>query len=95
MAKEELDTLLMHDDFKETTIPLLIFANKMDLKGALTAEQCVDEMQLERIVGRPWKLVSSNGVTGDGLDIGMTWLSETIKPAIRGKYSQYREDFHT
>ena len=92
VAKEELEMLMSHEDVKDSSTPLLIFANKMDLKGALTAEQCVDEMELEKIEGRPWHLVSSNGVTGVGLADGMAWLSETIRPAIRGKHSQLREN---
>ena len=87
VAKEELDNMMSHEDFQKTNIPLLVFANKMDISGALSAEQCVEELEMDKIVERPWQLVSSNGVTGVGLDVGVAWLSDSIKPTIRRRHS--------
>ena len=44
VAKEELATLLDHSDIKGKTVPLLFFANKMDIPGAMTPDICAEEL---------------------------------------------------
>jgi hypothetical protein len=51
VAKDELDTLLSHDDLVRAEIPILCLANKRDKQGALSAMDCVGLMELERITG--------------------------------------------
>ena len=57
VAKEELQQLLGHEAIKNVPIPVLFFANKMDLPGALTAAECAEEMQLDGIREKPWNIV--------------------------------------
>ena len=86
VAKEELDNLIAHPDFKANPeIPILIFANKIDVDGALSSDECSRALELDRITDHPIHIVSSNGVTGLGLPDGMTWLCNELKPALRRK----------
>lgn len=39
-----------------TKVPILFFANKMDLPSALTPVDCVELLDLERIKDRPWHI---------------------------------------
>lgn len=78
VAKEELDELLAHQDIAHTNIPLLVFANKMDLPGASTAVDCMGMLELERITHKSWQIVASNAQSGEGVDVGLDWLADQI-----------------
>jgi len=78
VAKEELDLLLQHQDIARRNIPILFFANKSDCKEALTAVQCTQKMGLDSISNKPWYICASNALTGEGLQIGVNWLTDTI-----------------
>lgn len=41
---------------KGSTVPILIFANKMDISGALTAAECSEALDLQLIKDRPWQI---------------------------------------
>ena len=64
IAKSELDELLKHPDLIYKPIPLLFFANKMDVAGALTPIECSQELELQRISDRPWHIAC--GASADG-----------------------------
>ncbi|XP_051993401.1 ADP-ribosylation factor-like protein 6 isoform X2 [Xyrauchen texanus] len=79
VAKEELDTLLNHPDIKHRRIPILFFANKMDLRDALSAVKVSQLLSLENIKDKPWHICASDAVKGEGLQEGVDWL--------QGKYT--------
>ncbi|XP_030850611.1 ADP-ribosylation factor-like protein 6 [Strongylocentrotus purpuratus] len=79
VAKEELDMLLDHPDIRVRTIPVLFFANKMDLRESLTSVQCSRLLELEKIKNKQWHICASNALTGEGLHEGVQWLSDQIK----------------
>ena len=85
MAKDELEMLLKHKDVVSKRIPILVFANKMDLAGSLTPVECMSLMGLESIVDKPWHIAASNGLTGDGIDDGFQWLGETVNKLSSGR----------
>ncbi|KAI5625969.1 ADP-ribosylation factor-like protein 6, partial [Silurus asotus] len=74
VAKEELDTLLNHPDVKHRRIPILFFANKMDLRDALSSVKVSQLLCLENIKDKPWHICASNAVQGEGLQEGVDWL---------------------
>uniref|UniRef100_A0A3Q0T0Q7 ADP-ribosylation factor-like protein 6 n=1 Tax=Amphilophus citrinellus TaxID=61819 RepID=A0A3Q0T0Q7_AMPCI len=74
VAKEELDTLLNHPDIKHRRIPILFYANKMDLRDALTSVKVSQLLCLENIKDKPWHICATNALTGDGLQEGVDWL---------------------
>lgn len=87
VAKEELEQLLAHADIKQGRAPVLFFANKMDIPGAMTPEECMEEMDLESVIrDKSWHIVPSNALTGSGVIEGIDWMCGQI--ARNGAYSK-------
>lgn len=59
-------------------MPILLFANKMDLEGALSAAECSNELELHNIKDRPWQICACTALTGQGLSDGIAWLMERL-----------------
>ncbi|XP_039261042.1 ADP-ribosylation factor-like protein 6 [Styela clava] len=78
VAKDELDHLLNHVDIKMRKVPILFYANKMDLQDSLSAVKCSQLLGLDHIKNKPWHICASNAKTGDGLQEGITWLSDQL-----------------
>merc|ERR1712187_1053684 len=57
---------------------LLVFANKQDMKGALSREKVTAELGLEGFPRRTWLVQPVCASTGDGLLEGFEWLATTI-----------------
>jgi ADP-ribosylation factor-like protein 6 len=67
---------LAHADLNK--VPIVFFANKMDLPTAITPVECCRKLELEKIVDKPWHIAASNGLTGEGVDAGINWLGEQM-----------------
>lgn len=67
------------DKSSSSAIPILFFANKMDLPKALTPAQISEVLELDKYEAFPWQIVASNGITGQGVEEGIKWLSQYIK----------------
>ncbi|XP_038132327.1 ADP-ribosylation factor-like protein 6 isoform X3 [Cyprinodon tularosa] len=78
VAKEELETLLNHEDIRNKKIPVLFFANKMDLRDALSSVKVSQMLCLENIKDKPWHICASNAIKGEGLQEGLDWLQDQI-----------------
>jgi len=52
VAKYELDTVLDHPKIKQREVPVLLFANKMDLATAMGAGEVAKELGLDAITDR-------------------------------------------
>ncbi|GAA6017166.1 hypothetical protein JCM10207_002558 [Rhodosporidiobolus poonsookiae] len=76
-AREELQFLLADDELRDAL--LLVFANKQDLPGALTAAEVTDKLGLHGMRGRTWFIQSTCATSGDGLYEGLEWLSTSLK----------------
>lgn len=89
VAKDELDGVLQHKSIKDRPIPLLFFANKMDIPGALDPSEVSLMMDLASSTHRAWQIQGSNALTGEGVEEGMNWLiQQLVKPtnaAMRGR----------
>lgn len=70
----ELNTLL--EEEKLTGVPMLIFANKQDLEGALSAKEISEELALVNVRDRAWQINACSAKTGEGLKEGMLWVSD-------------------
>nr|XP_046217075.1 ADP-ribosylation factor-like protein 6 isoform X4 [Oncorhynchus gorbuscha] len=79
VAKEELDTLLNHQDIRSRRLPVLFFANKSDLREAMSLVKVSQLLCLENIKDKPWHICASNAVKGEGLLEGVDWLQDHIK----------------
>jgi len=73
VARNELESMLRHADFPRA-IPILFFANKRDIPGCYNFIQVAEAMALDDITDRPWTIVASNALTGQGLTEGVDWL---------------------
>jgi len=83
VAHEELDQLLAHPDVRERRVPVLFFANKMDVRDAVTIGHCSTVLGLSQIENKPWHICASNAITGEGLDEGINWLTDQIRDVLR------------
>ncbi|XP_051877808.1 ADP-ribosylation factor-like protein 6 isoform X1 [Pristis pectinata] len=85
VAKEELETLLIHPDIKHRQIPILFFANKMDLKDVMSSGMLTQILRLYNIQTKPWFLCLCSALTGEGLLEGMEWLQDRIIEEMKRK----------
>lgn len=76
-ARRELHKIINDREMKDAII--LIFANKQDLKGALTPEEIPEVLGLNRLRDRNWYVQPCVATTGDGLNEGLTWLATNYK----------------
>ncbi len=80
-CKEELDKLLQEERLHGATI--LIFANKQDLPGALSAEQIKRQLDLDRVSTHSWRIQPCSAYTGDHLVQGLDWtVKDVAKPYL-------------
>ena len=56
VAKNELENLMDHSSIKKRGVPILFFANKMDLGIAMNEQEVAKEMQLYDITDRAWHI---------------------------------------
>ena len=77
VAKDELETMLKHPDFRGKQVPILFLANKIDLPDSMSASKISQILGLEALPN-PWQMLGSNAVTGEGLEEGIAWLSEQL-----------------
>ncbi|XP_059489197.1 ADP-ribosylation factor-like protein 6 isoform X4 [Neocloeon triangulifer] len=83
VARDELEALLDHQYIKtKKHLPILVFANKMDVRGALSAVQVSASLGLENISNKPWHICASNAMTGEGLQEGIEWLTNQIRQSV-------------
>lgn len=85
VAKDELEHLLSHQHIKDRYIPLLFYANKMDLRDSISRVKCINLLGLDQYQNRPWHICCSNALTGEGVNDGITWLTEQIITASNSK----------
>mmetsp|Transcript_37679 Transcript_37679/g.82745 ORF Transcript_37679/g.82745 Transcript_37679/m.82745 type:complete len:185 (+) Transcript_37679:87-641(+) len=79
-CRDELDRLLQEERLSGAT--LLIFANKQDLPGALSAAEIRDVLGLEKIQRRHWLILPCSAYTGEGLLEGVKWLVSDISSRV-------------
>lgn len=81
-CKQELDQLLKEERLAGAS--LLVFANKQDLKSALTKEEIANVLGLgdEKYHNRHWQIHSCSAKTGEGLEEGIRWIVEDISSRI-------------
>ncbi|KAM5359123.1 hypothetical protein ACJZ2D_014729 [Fusarium nematophilum] len=75
-AKDELWRVAKADEMRR--VPILIVANKQDLKNSICAAEIAHELDLDSLKDSPLHIQPASVVTGDGLRQGMKWLAEEI-----------------
>lgn len=76
-CSEELHTMLKEEELADAA--LLVFANKQDQSGALTASEVSKALKLVELKDRSWSIMACSAIRGDGLHEGLDWLVNVIK----------------
>ncbi|GBB97975.1 hypothetical protein RclHR1_03110007 [Rhizophagus clarus] len=76
-SKEELHAMLDEEELRDAA--LLVFANKQDMVGAMSAAEVSDALGLGTLKNRQWSIYKTSAVKGDGLTEGLDWLVNIIK----------------
>lgn len=76
-AKDQLQMML--EEVELAGKPLLVFANKQDLPGAMPASQLTSALHLDALRDRQWFVQGCSVTTGDGLHEGLDWLTEVLR----------------
>jgi small GTP-binding protein len=75
-ATEELHKMLESPKLKD--VPVLIFANKIDLPNALDIEELKTRMRLNDLKQKNYLIQSCCACTGEGLHEGLNWISQQL-----------------
>jgi Arf/Sar family protein len=76
-AKAEFQAII-RDPFMLNSV-ILVFANKQDMKGAMTAMEVCEGLGLFELKNRKWHIQGTCALRGDGLYEGLDWLAATLK----------------
>lgn len=76
IMKDELFRLLQHDDLQHAAV--LVFANKQDLKEAMSPAEITDALSLHSIKSHDWHIQASCALTGAGLYDGLGWIAGKV-----------------
>nr|CAB3222884.1 ADP-ribosylation factor-like protein 2 [Phallusia mammillata] len=77
---QELHQLLVEERLAGAT--LLVFANKQDLPGSLSAVEIKEVLDLENIKTHHWSILPCSAVTGKNLLEGIDWIVDDISSRI-------------
>jgi len=77
LSRKELMAMLEEEELKSTV--LLVFANKQDMKGALSEAEVSQQLGLHAIKNRQWHICKSTAIKGVGLSEGLDWMSQAIQ----------------
>ncbi|KAJ2191499.1 Arf GTPase arl1, partial [Coemansia sp. RSA 530] len=71
-SRDELAAMLEEEELRDSV--LLVFANKQDMKGAMSAAEVSESLGLPRLKNRQWGIYKTSALKGEGLDEGLDWL---------------------
>jgi ADP-ribosylation factor-like protein 1 len=76
-SREEFHAMLDEEELRNALV--LVYANKQDIKGALTEAQVAEGLGLHDIKNRDWAIFKASALSGEGLFEGLEWLSNMLK----------------
>ncbi|KAK3152064.1 hypothetical protein QOZ80_2BG0153790 [Eleusine coracana subsp. coracana] len=76
-ARQEFQTIIK-DPLMANSI-ILVFANKQDLRGAMSPEEVSEGLGLHDLKNRIWHIQGTCALRGEGLYDGLDWLASTLK----------------
>ena len=79
-CRDELNSLLVEERLAGAT--LLVFANKQDLEGSLSAEEIRITLGLDLIKSHHWAIHGCSAMTGKNLLQGMDWMIADIASRV-------------
>eukprot|EP00042_Codosiga_hollandica_P015459 m.36909 g.36909 ORF g.36909 m.36909 type:complete len:132 (+) comp44863_c0_seq1:425-820(+) len=75
-ASTELHKMLANEELRRAF--LLIYANKQDVRGALSAAEISERLKLSVVKDHSWHLQPCCALTGEGLLPGMEWITSQL-----------------
>ena len=75
LAKEEIHKMMEEPALEKAKI--VIFANKQDMRGAMTGSEIAEALEMKRI-RQPWFVQPTSAQTGQGLTEGLDWLAAQL-----------------
>ncbi|KAI9594724.1 ADP-ribosylation factor-like protein 5B [Syncephalis fuscata] len=73
-VRDELHRLVAQEASSVQGACILVFANKQDLEGALTAAQVSEALDLTSLKEHPWQIQACSAIKGEGLHEGLDWI---------------------
>ncbi|GAX84652.1 hypothetical protein CEUSTIGMA_g12073.t1 [Chlamydomonas eustigma] len=77
VAKSELFNLLENEELSK--VPILVLANKQDLKDAMTVEEMSTVLSLHSIRNHDWHMQACCAINGIGLMEALAWIHARTK----------------
>ncbi|KXZ42867.1 hypothetical protein GPECTOR_114g318 [Gonium pectorale] len=77
IVMSELFNLLESDELAKT--PILVYANKQDLRDAMSVEELTGALMLHSIRNHDWHIQACCALTGEGLLDGINWVYQRTK----------------
>jgi ADP-ribosylation factor-like protein 1 len=77
VSKAELVSMLEEEELRG--VPVAVFANKQDLKGAAAAGEVAKALGLDTIKNREWSIFPVSAMRGEGIYEGLDWLTDLLK----------------
>ncbi|KAL8599486.1 ADP-ribosylation factor-like protein 5B [Nucella lapillus] len=77
LTKEELCKMLATEELRKAA--LLVFANKQDIKGCMSAAEISQQLSLTSVKDHVWHIQACCGLTGEGLYQGLEWITSHIR----------------
>ncbi len=77
LVKDELTKLLGNEELSNAVV--LVFANKQDMKNAMSAAEISDALALHTVKSHNCHIQACCAITGDGLMEGLEWISQNLK----------------
>ena len=71
LSRRQMLTMLEEEELRG--VPLLIFANKQDMRTALPVAEVSERLGLTSLKDRQWSIFGSSAVKGEGIEDGMNW----------------------
>ncbi|ESQ49792.1 hypothetical protein EUTSA_v10021569mg [Eutrema salsugineum] len=90
-AKQEFQEIIK-DPFMLNSV-ILVFANKQDMRGAMSPREVCEGLGLLDLKNRKWHIQGTCALQGDGLYEGLDWLSSTLKEVKAAGYSSVGPTF--
>ena len=75
-AGKELKKLLDAEELKDC--PVLVYANKQDINGALPYGEVCNRLGMNALKGREWLVQGASVTTGQGLKEGLDWMASVL-----------------
>ncbi|CAN0878893.1 ADP-ribosylation factor 1 [Linum grandiflorum] len=78
----DVEGLVVLSDVELRDSALLVFANKQDFPGTMTASEIAHKLGLHSLGQRQWFVQCSSATSGEGLYEGLNWLSTIISSKL-------------